>query len=430
MITPVFLIYFLSFLIVGVPVLVALGLSPIISFFMEDKALFITLLYQRVYTGLDNFLLLALPFFMLAGECMSSGGITLRIIAFAQTRVQHLRGGLGHVVILASTIFGALTGSAVAATSAIGNMLIPEMSKYRYNKEYAAALTAAATVLGNVIPPSGLMLIYAYVMNTSVSAMFMAGIVPGILFCLGLMLVNRFEIRKYPNVQPMERASKIERRNVAKMAFLPLLTPVIILGGIYGGIFTPTEAAAAAVVYAIILSVVILRVSSVKATYALFAKVAVNAAAVLIIVAAASGFASAISFSGISDDFAAVFNGITSDPLLLFFLMNIFLFIIGMFLDAGPAILIFGPILAPIMINAGVDPVHFGVVMCINLSIGLATPPMGLVLFVASGVSGVPLQKISKAILPFLAIEFLIIFLISFFPALVIGLPKLLGVMS
>ena len=213
------------------------------------------------------------------------------------------------------------------------------------------------------------------------------------------------------------------------MAILPLLTPVIILGGIYGGIFTPTEAAAVAVFYAIVLSVYVLKVSNIKATYALFSKVAINAAAILIIVAAASGFASAISLSGVAKDVTDFFIGITDNPYLLFFIMNVFLFIVGMFLDAGPAILIFAPILAPIMIGVGVDPVHFGVVMCANLSIGLATPPMGLVLFVASGVSGVPLQQISKAIIPFLMIEFLVIFIISFFPSLVIGLPQLLGVM-
>jgi tripartite ATP-independent transporter DctM subunit len=360
---------------------------------------------------------------------MSSGGITPRIISFAQTRVQHLRGGLGHVVILTSTLFGALTGSAVAATSAIGNMLIPEMTKYKYNKSYSAALTAAATVLGNIIPPSGLMLLYAFVMNTSVAAMFIAGIVPGIIFCLGLMLVNRFQIAKYPEVETLPRASKLDRKTSLKLAILPLLTPVIILGGIYGGIFTPTEAAAVAVAYAIFLSIYVIKVADVKATYALFAKVAVNAAAVLIIVAAASGFASAVSFSGISSMVNDFFMGITRDPIMLFFIINIFLFIVGMFLDAGPAILIFGPIIAPIMINLGIDPVHFGVVMVINLSIGLATPTMGLVLFVAAGVSGEPLQKISKAIIPFLIVEFLIIFLISFYPDLVIGLPKLLGVM-
>jgi len=429
MISPIFLLYFLSFMIIGMPVLFALGLSPIITFFQDGQTLFINMLYQRLYAGLDNFLLLALPFFMLAGECMSFGGITPRIVAFAQTRVQHLRGGLGHVVILAATMFGALTGSSVAATSAIGGMLIPEMKKYKYDTAYAAALTAASTVLGTIIPPSGLMLIYAFVMNTSVAAMFMAGIVPGLILCLGLMLVNRIQIRHYPDVQPFERASKEERRKSMKMAILPLMTPVIILGGIYGGIFTPTEAAAVAVLYAIVLSVYILKVTTLKATYALFVKVAVNAAAILIIVAAASGFASAISFSGISNEVASLLNGITDNKYVLFFIINIFLFIVGMFLDAGPAILIFAPIIAPVMTHLGIDPVHFGVVMVCNLSIGLATPPMGLVLFVASGISGVPLQHISKAILPFLAIEFLIIFLISFFPALVIGFPQLIGVM-
>ena len=429
MVSPIFAVYFLAFLLIGLPVLFALGLSPAIALFQADKVLFMNMLYQRLYAGLDVFLLLALPFFMLAGEFMVNGGITTRIITFSQTMVQHLRGGLGHVVIIAATLFGALTGSSVAATSAIGNMMIPEMERYKYDRTYAAAITAAATVLGTIIPPSGIMLIYAFVMNTSVAAMFMSGIVPGLILCLALMLVNRWQIKKYPEVEQFERASGPERSAAFKAAILPLLTPVIILGGIYGGVFTPTEAAAIAVFYAFVLSIFIMRLLKIKDVFPMFIRIAINAAAILIIVAAASGFASAISLSGIAKDITAFFYSITDNPLLLFFIMNIFLFIVGMFIDAGPAILIFAPILAPIMTNVGVDPVHFGVVMVVNLSIGLATPPMGLVLFVASGVSGVPLQKISRAIIPFLLAEFLVIFLISFFPVLVIGLPKLLGMM-
>ncbi len=429
MISPVFIGYFLLFLLFGIPVLFALGLAPAISLFQSDQTLFLNMLYQRLYAVLDNFLMLALPFFMLAGEFMVNGGITNRIVAFAQTMVRHFRGGLGHVVILAATLFGALTGSAVAATSAIGNMLIPEMRKYRYDSSYAAALTAAATVLGTIIPPSGIMLIYAFTMNTSVANMFMAGIVPGLIFCVALMIVNRWAISRYPEVEQFERASPAERRASFKMAILPLLTPVIILGGIYGGIFTPTEAAAVAVFYAFILSVYIIKVLNMKDIFPMFLRVSVNASAILIIVAAASGFASAVSLSGVASLVENMFGSFASNPYMLFFIVNVFLFLVGMFLDAGPAILIFAPIIGPIMMNAGIDPIHFGVVMVANLSIGLATPPMGLVLFVASGVSGVPFQKISRAILPFLAAEIAVIFLLSFFPDLVIGLPKLLGMM-
>lgn len=429
MVSPIFALYFLLLLLIGLPVLFALGLSPVIALLQADKLLFLNMLYQRLYAGMDNFLLLALPFFMLAGEFMVNGGITTRIISFSQTMVRHYRGGLGHVVILSATIFGALTGSSVAATSAIGNMMIPEMERFKYDRTYAAAITAAATVLGTIIPPSGIMLIYAFVMNISVAAMFMAGIVPGLLLCGALMLVNRSQIQKYPQVQQFEKALPAERSAAFKAAILPLLTPVIILGGIYGGIFTPTEAAAVAVFYAFVLSVFIMRVLKLRDVFPMFVRIAVNAGAILIIVAAASGFASVVSLSGIADTISRFFYSVTDNPYLLFFIMNIFLFFVGMFLDAGPAILIFAPILAPIMTHVGIDPVHFGVVMVVNLSIGLATPPMGLVLFVASAVSGVPLQKISRVIIPFLAIEALVIFVISFFPTLVIGLPKLLGMM-
>ena len=377
MVSPIFALYFLLLLLVGVPVLFALGLSPAIALFQADKLLFLNMLYQRLYAGMDNFLLLALPFFMLAGEFMVNGGITTRIISFSQTMVRHYRGGLGHVVILSATIFGALTGSSVAATSAIGNMMIPEMERFKYDRTYAAAITAAATVLGTIIPPSGIMLIYAFVMNISVAAMFMAGIVPGLLLCGALMLVNRWQIKKYPQVEQFEKALPAERAVAFKAAILPLLTPIIILGGIYGGVFTPTEAAAVAVFYALILSVFIMRILKLRDVFPMFVRIAVNAGAILIIVAAASGFASAVSLSGIADDISRFFYSLTDNPYLLFFIMNIFLFVVGMFLDAGPAILIFAPILAPIMTNVGIDPIHFGVVMVVNLSIGLATPPMG-----------------------------------------------------
>ncbi len=429
MVSPVFVLYFLLLLFIGVPVLFSLGLAPIIAFFQADQASFLSMMYNRLYSGLTTFLLLALPFFMLAGEFMVNGGITTRIINFSQKMMQHFKGGLGHVVILASTLFAALTGSSVAATSAIGNMIIPEMVKYKYDRSYAAALTAASTVLGTIIPPSGIMLIYAFVMGVSVEAMFAAGIVPGLLFCMALMVVNRWKIRKYPEVLSTSKASAEERLHSFKLAFLPLLTPVIILGGIYGGIFTPTEAAAIAVLYALILSMFILKILKIKNLFLIFTRIAVSSSAILIIIGAASGFASTISMSGIAGDIEQFFLSITKNPYLLFIIINIFLFVLGMFLDAGPAIFIFAPIIAPIAIKAGIDPVHFGVVMCANLSIGLATPPMGLVLFVASAVSGVPLQTISRTIIPFIIVEILMVFLLSLFPFLVIGLPKLLNVM-
>ena len=218
MVSPIFAVYFLILLFVGVPVLFALGLSPAIALFQADKINFLNMLYQRLYSGMDNFLLLALPFFMLAGEFMVNGGITNRIISFSQTMVQHMRGGLGHVVIISATLFGALTGSSVAATSAIGNMMIPEMERFKYDRTYAAAITAAATVLGTIIPPSGIMLIYAFVKNTSVAAMFMSGIVPGLILCCALMLVNRWQIKKYPQVEQFERADRHARSAAFKAA--------------------------------------------------------------------------------------------------------------------------------------------------------------------------------------------------------------------
>ena len=252
--TILFFVLFLVLMLLGLPVFFALAVAPLVEVIMSGNSQMIATLFTRMNNSLENFTLLALPFFILAGAVMGKGKITERIINFSQVMVGHIKGSLGHVVILSATLFSALTGSAVAATSAVGNMLIPEMARKGFSRPYAAAVTAAATVLGPIIPPSGIMLIYAFTMNVSVGAMFIGAIIPGLLFSVCLMVLNYFLcIKKGFNFQ-QPKATVKERIAQAKHSFLALLTPVIILGGIYGGIFTPTEAAAIAVAYALIVS--------------------------------------------------------------------------------------------------------------------------------------------------------------------------------
>lgn len=422
-----FLPLFLVLLLIGMPVFFAMLLAPGTMLLVEGMDRDIPLLFRNIYNGIDSFPLMAIPFFMLAGELMNKGGITLRLVDFSQSLIGHVRGGLAHVNILSSMLFAGLSGSAVADTSALGSMLIPAMEKNGYSRRFAAAITAASSVIGPIIPPSGIMIIYAYTMEVSVAAMFAAGVVPGVLVGLGLMIMVALQAKKhnYPVAGP--KANWRERGKATRKAILPLLTPVIILGGILGGIFTPTEASAVAVGYALLLSLFVLRSVTFSELPRIFTASAISSAVVLLLVGAAIAFKTVVSLSHAAEALADLFLSVSENPLILLFMINILLFIVGMFLDAGPAIIILGPILAPVFISLGVDPVHFAIIMSVNLTVGLATPPMGLVLFVASSVSGEKVESIARAILPFLAVEILVIFLITFFEPISMTVPRLLG---
>ncbi len=492
-----FLPVFLVFLMIGLPVFFALLVSPGLLLWLNGQERDMALLYRNVYNGMDSFPLMALPFFMLAGELMNRGGITMRLVEFSQALMGHLRGGLAHVNILSSMLFAGLSGSAVADTSALGSTLIPAMEKNGYTRKFAAAVTAASSVIGPIIPPSGIMIIYAYVMGESVAALFLAGIVPGILVGVGLMLVVRLMADKYnlpkaerivsknQEISPVESVISMvllrinlaglllgayagihsmvlwkssadiavngwllfavfliiahfllvalrsqvsaDFRVVCKKAVAPLQAPIIILGGILVGVFTPTEASAVAVAYALIISFFVLRSMKLADLPEILTKSALGSSAVLLLVGAAVAFKTVVSLSHAPEQLASLILSLSEDPLMLLFLINLLLFIVGMFLDAGPAIIILGPILAPIFLSLGVHPVHFAIIMSVNLTVGLATPPMGLVLFVASSVSGERVETISRAILPFLAVEVLVIFLITYVPAISMTVPRLTG---
>ena len=492
-----FLPVFLIFLLVGLPVFFALLLAPGALLWLNGQERDIALLYRNVYNGMDSFPLMALPFFVLAGELMNKGGITTRLVEFSQALMGHLRGGLAHVNILSSILFAGLSGSAVADTSALGSTLIPAMERNGYSRKFAAAVTAASSVIGPIIPPSGIMIIYAYVMGESVAALFLAGIVPGVLVGVGLMVVVRLMADRYdlPKAERIvtrnQKMSKMEDwvsfvllrinlagvlaalfagiatllratldietglsgwlvflvflpiahlllvrlramvspdfRIVCKKAVAPLQTPIIILGGILVGVFTPTEASAVAVAYALFVSFFVLRSMRLDDLPGILMRAALSASTVLLLVGAAVAFKTVVSLSHAPEHMAGFMLGLSSNPLVLLFLINVLLFIVGMFLDAGPAIIILGPILGPIFVDLGVHPIHFAIIMSVNLTVGLATPPMGLVLFVASAVSGEKVETISRTILPFLAVEVVVIFLITYVPAISMTIPRLTG---
>ncbi|MBO6898070.1 MAG: TRAP transporter large permease [Shimia sp.] len=485
-----FLPLFLFLLLVGLPVFFCLLAAPGALLWLNGQERDITLLYRNLYNGMDSFPLMAIPFFMLAGELMNRGGITVRLVEFSQALMGHLRGGLAQVNILSSILFAGLSGSAVADTSALGSMLIPAMEREGYTRKFAAAVTAASSVIGPIIPPSGIMIIYAYVMGESVAALFLAGIVPGILVGIGLMVMVRVMADTYDlpaarrvtfeNVEiggleswvsfalvrlnlglllaqfapaadttlskwltflgavllahglmlGLRRMVSSEFRIVCKRAVVPLQTPILILGGILAGVFTPTEAAAVAVAYALLVGFLVLRTMKLKDLPEVFTRAGITSAVVLLLVGAAMSFKTVVSLSHAPEILAEFILTLSENPLILLFLINLLLFVVGMFLDAGPAIIILGPILAPVFEGLGVESVHFAIIMCVNLTVGLATPPMGLVLFVAASVSHERVTTIAKAILPFLAIEVAVIFLITFVPEISLTIPKLTGFLN
>jgi tripartite ATP-independent transporter DctM subunit len=422
-----FLPLFLVLLLVGLPVFFGLIAAPAILLWLNGQERDIVLLYRNVYNGMDSFPLMAIPFFMLAGEVMNRSDITMRLVEFSQSMMGHLRGGLAHVNVLSSMLFAGLSGSAVADVSALGSMLIPAMEKQGYTRSFAAAITAASSIIGPIIPPSGIMIIYAYVMGESVAALFLAGIVPGIMIGGGLMLMIHFLADKYDLPARTKRATWGQRGEASVKAIWPLLTPVIILGGILGGVFTPTEAAAVAVGYSTFIGFFVMRTLHLRDIPEVLTNAGMTSAVVLLLVGAAMAFKTVASLSHTPELLASIILGLSDNPLILLFLINLLLFIVGMFLDAGPAIIILGPILGPIFTHLGVDSVHFAIIMAVNLTVGLLTPPMGLVLFVTSSVSGLRVETIAKATLPFLAVEVIVIFLITYIPAISLTVPRFFG---
>ena len=412
---------------IGVPIVFALGIAPVAAFVMADRTVFLQLLAQKLYLGIDQFPLVAIPLFILAGEIMNTGGITERLVRLANALVGHFRGGLAHVNVVSSMFFAGLSGSAVADTSALGSMLIPAMERQGYSRSFAAAVTAASSVIGPVIPPSIIMVIYAYVMQVSVGALFLAGIIPGILTGIGLMLVTSYLARHRNFPIAHERAPAKEVASATFSAALPLMTPVIIIGGILAGVFTPTEAAGAAVAYALILSIFVLRTMSVREVPRLLLRSAVSSAAILLAIGTAVIFGWVATLSGVPQQVAGVVTTLSADPLIVLLVVNVLLLFVGMFLDAGPAILILGPILGPTMAALGIDPLHFAIIMCVNLTIGLATPPMGLILFVAATVSQQRIEKIAWEMLPYYIVHIAIIALVTYVPVVALGLPRAFG---
>ena len=406
------------------PIAWGLGISGLVALFLMDIPL--NTVPQKIFSGMDIFPLMCIPFFILAGEIMAKGGLTKRLLNFAVLVIGSIRGGLSLANVIASMLFGGITGSAIADSSALGSVEIPMMKKNGYDAEFSAAITAASACIGPIIPPSITVVIYSMaVSGVSIGALFAAGMIPGILVGLALMgacyVISRK--RRYP--KRIEKVSKRELLVGLKDAALAIMTPVIILGGIIGGIFSPTEAAAVAVVYSFIVSYFIYRELKLSDLPEMFKRSGVVTAIVMIIIGTSNVFGMVIAFEQLAQKLEVFLEPLGYISFLL--AINIIFLVIGTFLDQNPAILILAPIFAPIAVTLGIDPIHFGIIVIMNLVIGLITPPLGEVLFVVAPIAGVTLESVSKAVLPFLFVEIGVLLLVTYIPALSLWIPRMLG---
>lgn len=410
---------------IGLPITWALGGACIVAIFL-DPTLSVSMITQKIFTGCDNFSMLALPAFFLAGDIMSKGGLSKRLVAFADSFVGWISGGISLVSIVACTFFAAISGSSVATTAAIGGLMYPEMVKRGYPKDYSAAVQAIGGTLGIVIPPSTVFVIYGNITGVSVAKLLMAGVLPGII-CGVLLCIYAYYKAKKCNF-PKEAGFSFKRFLVSfKDAIWALIMPIVILGGIYAGIFTPTESAVVAVFYGFLVCMAIYREISGKDVWEIIKSTAVNTANLMFLVVTAQMFGYLITYYKIPVAVTNAFMTVASNKYTFLLLIIILLLICGMFLEVGATNLILGPILAPIAAAFGIDPVHFGMLFVFLLTLGQATPPFGTTMFVACGFSNQPVSKVAKNLVPFIAVEVACAFIFAYVPVLSTFLPNLVS---
>ena len=419
-------VVFILALAIGIPIAFVLGISSLYYFlFLGNIPL--SMIGQKMYSGIDNYILLAIPFFILAGELMNRSKITDALISFADILVGRIPGALAQVNIVASVFFAGITGSGVADTAALGSILIPAMEKEGYTAEYATAVTVASSVIGPIIPPSVVMVIYSMATCESVGALFAAGYLPGILVAFSLMVLSFYYAKK--NNHP-RRTRKIPMKEVVytlKESIIGLMCPVILVIGIFSGYFTPTEAAVIACLYAIIAGLFLLKTMTLKEVFDSFLSAAVTSSVTLLAVALANLFGQVLAIERIPSLIANFMLNFTSNKIVFLLMVNVFLLFMGMIMDPGASVLILAPIFLPIALTYGIQPLHFAIVMLVNLNLGLITPPVGTCLYAAAPIAKLSIEKISKAVLPFIGVELVALMFLTYVPELTLIVPRLLG---
>ncbi|MCB1450227.1 MAG: TRAP transporter large permease [Nitratireductor sp.] len=401
-------------LLMRMPLAFALGLTTIAALWFADID---TMMFaQRLVSGTQSFSLLAIPFFILAGDLMTAGGISRRLVGFADVLVRHRTGGLGMVAVLAAAFFAALSGSAPATTAAIGAIMIPEMEKRGYSRAFATALAVAGGIIGPMLPPSIPMVVWGVMSETSISQLFLAGVVPGLLLTAGLMLLSAHHARKH-KIPTQPRASRSEVWQAFNSAKWALCGPIVVLGGIYGGIVTPTEAAVVAAVFALVLGFGVYRELTFQNILPVTRNSLKTMTMVMFIIALANGFGWMIAFERIPMTVTGALDGFADQPVLYLLMINVLLLVIGCAMDNLAAMIILSSFLVPIGQQLGMDPVQFGAMVAINFTIGMATPPFGYTLFVGAAISGLSIGQITRPLLPMLAIMIGVLLLVAFVPS-------------
>lgn len=422
----VLVLSFILFLGIGIPVAWSIAISSLLTMLVNFSAIpAFTTISQRMATGLDSFALLAIPFFILSGQLMNKGGIAHRLIAFAKTLVGSLPGGLALINVIGAMMMGAIAGSAMASASAMGSILGPEMEKEGYSKEFGAAVNIASATTGLVIPPSNVLIVYSLASGgVSIAALFLAGYIPGILTGLFLMIVASIWAKK--------KGYKVGERSSLKQVFTTFIAAVpslfllvVVIGGIVTGIFTATEASAIAVLYTLILGFYYREISF-KNLPQILLDSSTTTAIVMLLIGASMSMSWVMSYEKIPQDISSVLLQVSDNKIIILLIINLILLFVGIFMDMTPAVLIFTPIFLPVITKMGMDPIHFGIIMVLNLCIGLTTPPVGSVLFVGVGIAKTTIQKVIKPLIPLYIVMILALFLVTYFPQLSLWLPSLL----
>lgn len=426
MIGIVFIAVLVFLFLVGVPVAFSLGITSVVLMYLQWGSVRLGSIPQMMFAGVNTFTILAVPLFLLAGKLMNVGGITTRLFRLARTLVGFLPGSLGHVVVVANVIFAGMSGTAVSDATGLGPIIIQAMRQSGFDTEFACAVTATASTIGPIIPPSLPMVIYGMMASTSVGALFIGGILPGFLMAAIMMCVVAYYALKnhYPR-DPFPTARQVWE--AFKGGILPAVTPVIIIGGIYSGFFTPTEAAVVVVVYAFFLSTFVYREMTWPKLHQVLRETVRDSAAIGLILATATLYGNVIVCAQIPQMVLSAFTASIHSPLVMLLILNVFLLIVGCFMETISAITILMPIILPLLQSTGINPIHFGIIMVLNLMIGVLTPPFGLVLFVMSRIGGLSIDRLTRALLPWMGALLVALALVTIFPGITLFLPRLLG---